>query len=319
MTFSSAGTRCASEDDDKPDPRSQFGDVDAAEPLTENMRGAGRRVHLGGGDPEQRRLACAVGPEDDPSLVEFHLPGDRTHQRVAPAADEDVVEIDEQIGIRFRHGAIFPHMPEPFTAGSIVVSHAPAFEPPVPARVAVPPGSHPRRRRSAVRGSRSRRGPSGRLPVDGGDERRIELIQQTYGIWHGFVAGVGAGQRYGYRAYGPWDPVPACGSTRQAASRSVRAPHHGDLGDPTPWLPTTADPFGRRRTSTPSATSRCRWSPPPRPHEPPAARNPVGGDRLLRTSRRIVHRTAPRRAAAVPRNVSRSRRRPCRPPRPPRA
>ena len=42
--------------------------------------------------------------------------------------------------------------------------------------------------------------------VDGGVERRIELTEQTFGIWHGWVAGVAPGQRYGYRAYGPWDP-----------------------------------------------------------------------------------------------------------------
>ena len=27
-----------------------------------------------------------------------------------------------------------------------------------------------------------------------------------HGVWHGFVPGCGAGQRYGYRVHGPWDP-----------------------------------------------------------------------------------------------------------------
>ena len=37
-------------------------------------------------------------------------------------------------------------------------------------------------------------------------ERRIALLGPEYGVWHGHVAGVTAGQLYGFRAYGPWDP-----------------------------------------------------------------------------------------------------------------
>jgi glycogen operon protein len=35
---------------------------------------------------------------------------------------------------------------------------------------------------------------------------RIRLPAFTDGVWHGFVPGVGAGQRYGLRAHGPWQP-----------------------------------------------------------------------------------------------------------------
>jgi pullulanase/glycogen debranching enzyme len=35
---------------------------------------------------------------------------------------------------------------------------------------------------------------------------RIRLPSCTEGIWHGFVPGLGAGQRYGLRAHGPWQP-----------------------------------------------------------------------------------------------------------------
>ncbi|MBV9315339.1 MAG: glycogen debranching protein GlgX [Pseudonocardia sp.] len=43
---------------------------------------------------------------------------------------------------------------------------------------------------------------------DGGSptERRIKLIERTYGVWHGEVAGLRAGQHYGYRAHGRYDP-----------------------------------------------------------------------------------------------------------------
>ncbi|MGW6568726.1 glycogen debranching protein GlgX [Streptomyces sp. NPDC054975] len=39
-----------------------------------------------------------------------------------------------------------------------------------------------------------------------GTERRLPLTELTHEIWHGFVPGVGAGQRYGFRVHGRWDP-----------------------------------------------------------------------------------------------------------------
>jgi glycogen operon protein len=36
---------------------------------------------------------------------------------------------------------------------------------------------------------------------------RIQLPERTEGVWHGHVAGIGAGQRYGYRVHGPFDPA----------------------------------------------------------------------------------------------------------------
>ncbi len=43
--------------------------------------------------------------------------------------------------------------------------------------------------------------------LDGaGAETRISLPDYDAGVWHGFVPGVGAGQAYGYRAAGPYDP-----------------------------------------------------------------------------------------------------------------
>ncbi|GAA3213704.1 glycogen debranching protein GlgX [Oerskovia jenensis] len=38
-------------------------------------------------------------------------------------------------------------------------------------------------------------------------ERRVALGGPTHGVWHGHVAGVREGQRYGFRAHGPWDPA----------------------------------------------------------------------------------------------------------------
>jgi isoamylase len=41
---------------------------------------------------------------------------------------------------------------------------------------------------------------------DSGAEHRVPLRECDAGIWHGFVAGVGPGQAYGYRVSGPYDP-----------------------------------------------------------------------------------------------------------------
>jgi isoamylase len=40
-----------------------------------------------------------------------------------------------------------------------------------------------------------------------GSEHRIGLTERTFGIWHGHVAGVTPGQRYGYRVHGPYEPA----------------------------------------------------------------------------------------------------------------
>ena len=41
---------------------------------------------------------------------------------------------------------------------------------------------------------------------DAGTETRVPLLGPVNGIWHAFVPGITAGQRYGFRAAGPWQP-----------------------------------------------------------------------------------------------------------------
>jgi isoamylase len=43
------------------------------------------------------------------------------------------------------------------------------------------------------------------IDADGG-ERRVELHERTFHVWHGVVPGITAGQRYGYRVHGPYQP-----------------------------------------------------------------------------------------------------------------
>ncbi len=40
-----------------------------------------------------------------------------------------------------------------------------------------------------------------------GHEERLDLPERTGYTWHGYLPGIGAGQRYGYRVHGPWDPA----------------------------------------------------------------------------------------------------------------
>jgi glycogen operon protein len=41
---------------------------------------------------------------------------------------------------------------------------------------------------------------------DGDGERRIPLREASARVWHGYLPGIGPGQRYGYRVHGPWEP-----------------------------------------------------------------------------------------------------------------
>jgi isoamylase len=44
------------------------------------------------------------------------------------------------------------------------------------------------------------------LFAEDGTETKLPLTTRTGDVWHGYVPGVGAGQRYGYRVDGPWNP-----------------------------------------------------------------------------------------------------------------
>ncbi len=44
------------------------------------------------------------------------------------------------------------------------------------------------------------------LFADDGTETKLPLTARTGDVWHAYVPGVGAGQRYGYRVAGPWNP-----------------------------------------------------------------------------------------------------------------
>ena len=66
-------------------------------------------------------------------------------------------------------------------------------------------------------------------------ETRYELTERTAFNWHGYLPGVGPGQRYGYRVHGPWAPEQGHRfNPEEAADRPLR---EGDRGP---------DPLGAR-------------------------------------------------------------------------
>ena len=42
---------------------------------------------------------------------------------------------------------------------------------------------------------------------EAGRERRVTLTESTFHTFHGYVPGMKAGDRYGFRVDGPWDPL----------------------------------------------------------------------------------------------------------------
>ena len=61
---------------------------------------------------------------------------------------------------------------------------------------------------------------------DSGKESQVPMADYDAGVWHTFVPGVGAGQAYGFRAQGPYDPArgihPGPGRTRSRSGGSRR-------------------------------------------------------------------------------------------------
>ncbi len=103
-----------------------------------------------------------------------------------------------------------------------------------------------------------------------GAESRVPLTTVDDGVWHGFVPGVGAGQAYGYRVDGPFDPGR---SLRTNPNKLLLDPYarvvtgrlvvHDDLVDPAqdsaPYVPRSRVPPSQRRRAAERSEAR-DWS-----------------------------------------------------------
>jgi pullulanase/glycogen debranching enzyme len=64
---------------------------------------------------------------------------------------------------------------------------------------------------------------------DDSTETRVPVTARTGDVWHAYVPGIGAGQRYGYRLNGPWTRLPAGGQPGQAAAGPLGKGHRRRL------------------------------------------------------------------------------------------
>ncbi|GAA1136540.1 glycogen debranching protein GlgX [Ornithinicoccus hortensis] len=67
-----------------------------------------------------------------------------------------------------------------------------------------------------------------------GREHRVPLTHTAYGIWWDHVPGMGPGQRYGYRAHGPWSPTDG---HRHNPAKLLLDPYAGALDGQVRWGP----------------------------------------------------------------------------------
>ena len=145
---------------------------------------------------------------------------------------------------------------------------------------------------------------------DDGSERRVRLTDRTDDVWHGYVEGVRAGQRYGYRVHGPWDPGHG---HRFNPAKLLADPYARALVRCAAPRPRRARPGPRRRRhrAGPARLGRVRAAlggrrPGVRLAGRPAARRPVGRHGGLRAARQGLHRGAPGRPRGAARDVRRS-------------
>jgi glycogen operon protein len=72
----------------------------------------------------------------------------------------------------------------------------------------------------------------------GGAEERIELTEVDSFVWHGYVPGIAAGQRYAYRVAGDWEPAQG---KRSNPNRLLLDPYALAVDGPLQWGATDAD------------------------------------------------------------------------------
>jgi isoamylase len=82
---------------------------------------------------------------------------------------------------------------------------------------------------------------------DGNDrETRYELTERTAFNWHGYLPGVGPGQRYGFRVHGPWAPDQGHRFNPKKLlidpyTKAVEGPVRWDLANTLPYVPGEED------------------------------------------------------------------------------
>ena len=219
------------------------------------------------------------------------------------------------------------------TVETVLTTHHATLEP----RLAVLPGLSGAcsSDRDLARGGRSRSVPSGTgsgtnfslfsenaervelcLFDDEDNETRVELTERTAFHWHGYLPGVGPGQRYGYRVHGPYDPARG---HRFNPNKLLIDPYAKSIEGKVRWnrasvLPYVADRGRRRRRPRAGRRGRAgdpqvgRDRPALRLGGRPAAEHAVARDGHLRGARQGLHDAPPGRARGPARDLRGPRR-----------
>ena len=82
---------------------------------------------------------------------------------------------------------------------------------------------------------------------ESGRETRFELTERTALNWHGYLPGVGPGQRYGYRVHGPWNPLEGHRFNPNKLlidpyAKAIEGSVRWDLANVLPYVPGEEDP-----------------------------------------------------------------------------
>ena len=145
---------------------------------------------------------------------------------------------------------------------------------------------------------------------EAGAETQVPLRDYDDGVWHAFVPGIGAGQAYGYRAAGPYDPARGvrCNPAKLLLDPYARALHGTVTFGPEVLGYAAGDPDTASTLDSAAHVPRSlvvddthRWS------DGPGALAPLRGHRHLRGARQGLHDAPSGGAARAARNLCRAR------------
>ena len=89
-------------------------------------------------------------------------------------------------------------------------------------------------------------------------ETRYELTERTAFNWHGYLPGIGPGQRYGYRVHGRWAPEQG---HRFNPDKLLIDPYAKSIEGAVDWKRRQRAPVRARAATTPTSSATTRTTP----------------------------------------------------------